>query len=429
LEILREKFKSYCHETGKKYVSDVEKASQPIEYIQGLFDLKQKYDAIVEKAFKGNPAFMKSLNEALEQCVNGFPRFSEFLSKFLDSMIRNIKTFDKKCEEDLERGMVFFRMLADKDVFENNYKIELSRRLLMNRDDIDGSLAAERFFITRLKLEQGHAFTSKIEGMLNDMKLSTRTMTDYGRHKTHGKKEKDISFGVSVLTTNFWPSFMLTSPNLPTELQKCCDSFEAFYADVYPGRKITWQSSIGGGVMNGTFPLGTYELHLSTYQIMILVLVNDDPNLVFKTIVEKTKVNEKDLKRNLLALYAGKYKVLLKTGDPKDITDNDVITINRLFKNDQSVVKISGSSGKDKESSSSDKQKVQTERNPQIDQAIIKSIKTSQKMSKLNLQAEVMLGLKTKFQVDPQDIMKRIDELVKKEMLRVEEGMIVYVSE
>jgi len=329
--------------------------------------------------------------------------------------------------------MVFFRMLADKDVFENNYKIELSRRLLMNRDDIEGSLAAERCFITRLKLEQGHAFTSKIEGMLNDMKLSTRTMTDYQRHKAHSKKEKDLSFGVSVLTTNFWPSFMLTSPNLPTELQKCCDSFEAFYADVYPGRKITWQSSIGGGVMNGIFPLGTYELHLSTYQIMILVLVNDDPNLVFKTIVEKTKVNEKDLKRNLLALYAGKYKVLLKTGDPKDITDNDVITINRLFKNDKAVVKISGSSSsKDKEtapSTSGDKDKLQQERIPQIDQAVIKIIKSKEKLSKINLQTEAMVLLKSRFQCDPQDIMKRIDELVKKEMLKIEDGMIVYVSE
>jgi hypothetical protein len=350
-------------------------------------------------------------------------------------MIRNIKSFDRKDEEDLERGMVFFRMLADKDVFENNYKIELSRRLLMNRDDIEGSLAAERFFINKLKAEQGHAFTSKIEGMLNDMRLSTRTMTEYERHKAHGKKEKDIKFGVNVLTTNFWPSFMLTSPNLPGHLQKCCDSFEAFYADAYPGRKITWQSSIGGGIVNALYPLGAYELHLSTYQIMIVMMVNEEPNLVFKTIVEKTKVNEKDLKRNLLSLYAGKYKVLLKTGDPKDITDNDVVTLNRLFKNDTTVVKISGagsgsSASKDSKSSTTES-KDATEKNPQIDAAIIKVMKAKGTVSRTALQGDILVALKSKYQLDPQEIMKRIDELVKKEMLSFDSktSTVTYVKE
>lgn len=436
LETLREKFKAYCHETGKKYVSDVEKASQPIEYIKGLFELKQKYDLIVEKSFRGNPNFMKSLNEAVEQCVNGFPRFSEFLSKFLDSMIRNIQTFDKKAEDDLERGMVFFRMLNDKDVFENNYKIELSRRLLPNRDDIDGSLQAEKFFITRLKLEQGHAFTSKIEGMLNDMKLSSKTMAEYQKSKKYSMKEKDINFVVNVLTTNFWPSFMLSSPNLPTEMQKCCDSFEAFYAEQYPGRKVTWQASIGSGVVQSLFPLGSYNLHLSTYQIMILMLVNEDPNLTFKTIVEKTKVNEKDLKRNLLALYAGKHKILLKSGDPKDITDNDVITINLLFKSDKTDVRIFGASTTKEGSSSSgssteEKEKLQSERLPQIDKSILKVMKLKEKYNRTQLQTDVLVDLKSRFQCDPQDILKRVDELVKQGMLahEKESNLITYLKE
>jgi hypothetical protein len=55
---------------------------------KGLFDLKVKYDTVIEKSFKGNSNFMKSLNDALEGCVNGFQRFSEFLSKFLDYMIK-----------------------------------------------------------------------------------------------------------------------------------------------------------------------------------------------------------------------------------------------------------------------------------------------------------------------------------------------------
>jgi hypothetical protein len=37
LEVLREKFKAYCHKTTLEYVSDVSRASKPIDYIQVLF--------------------------------------------------------------------------------------------------------------------------------------------------------------------------------------------------------------------------------------------------------------------------------------------------------------------------------------------------------------------------------------------------------
>eukprot|EP01080_Neovahlkampfia_damariscottae_P004140 gene4140-7450_t len=423
LEVLREKFKAYCNKTALDYVSDVSKASKPIEYIQGLFDLKVKYDTVIEKSFKGNANFMKSLNDALESCVNGFQRFSEFLSKFLDYMIKNVKKFDKKVEEDLERGMVFFRMLADKNVFENNYKSEMSKRLLLPRDDFESSLAAERYFITKLKLEEGYAFTAKIEGMLNDMKLSSKTGEQYKKHKAYKSKPQDIDFNVNILTTNSWPSFQLSNPVLPKELKSCVDSFEKFYSDSYSGRKITWQSTIGVGNVKGIFALGEYDMSCSTYQIMVLTLVNEDPNLTFKKILDSTQVNEKDMKRNIQALYAGKYKVLVKSGDQKDIKDDDVFTVNKYFKSDKSSFTIQFGSSSSSTSKSDD-----TEQIPIIDAAIVKEMKLKKKLNITKLQTDVMMSLKSS-KCDPKLIRKRIEELIKNDTISLDtedKSIVIY---
>jgi cullin 3 len=308
-------------------------------------------------------------------------------------------------------------MLADKNVFENNYKNEMSKRLLLPREDFESSLAAERYFITKLKMEEGHVFTSKIEGMLNDMALSSKTAEQFKKHKTYKSKPQDIDFNVNILTTNAWPSFQLSNPVLPKELKSCVDSFEKFYSESYSGRKITWQSTIGVGNVKGLFALGEYEMSCSTYQMMVLMLVNEDSNLTFKKILDATQVNEKDLKRNIQALYAGKYKVLDKSGSEKEIKDDDVFTVNKHFKSDKPSFTIQFSSSSSSSSSSSGSG---TEQIPQIDAAIVKQMKSKLRLNITKLQTDVMLDLQSKFKCDPKLIRKRIEELIQNETIQLD---------
>jgi cullin 3 len=71
----------------------------------------------------------------------------------------------------------------DKDVFENFYKQHLSRRLLSNRSVND---EFERSMIIKLKSECGYHFTSKLEGMFNDMKISKDSMEEFRKTKKVG---------------------------------------------------------------------------------------------------------------------------------------------------------------------------------------------------------------------------------------------------
>lgn len=76
----------------------------------------------------------------------------------------------------LDKVMMLFRYLQEKDVFEKYYKQHLAKRLLSGRTVSDD---AERMLLVKLKTECGYQFTSKLESMFTDIKTSRDTMLEY----------------------------------------------------------------------------------------------------------------------------------------------------------------------------------------------------------------------------------------------------------
>jgi cullin 3 len=83
---------------------------------------------------------------------------------------------DDEVDSVLDKTITLFRFITEKDSFERYYKSHLARRLLLNRSVSDD---AERGMLAKLKVECGFQFTKKMEGMFNDMKLSTDVMVSY----------------------------------------------------------------------------------------------------------------------------------------------------------------------------------------------------------------------------------------------------------
>lgn|SRR5690606_15276784 len=161
-------------------------------------------------------------------------------------------------------------------------------------------------------MECGYSYTSKIEGMFNDMRVSREVMSKFEKHKAFKLKNEKIDFYVHLLTAAFWPAYTLSNAVLVDDMQTCTKAYLTYYNETHSGRKITWQASLGGGIVTGKFPLGKYEIMVSTYQMIILMLMNNNKKMKYTEILEKTKIPEKDLKRNLLSLCAGKYKLIVK---------------------------------------------------------------------------------------------------------------------
>jgi cullin 3 len=220
LSTIRDVMTSHLRETGKHLVTDPERLKDPVEFVQRLLDEKDKYDNIITSAFNNDRTFQNALNSSFEYFINLNARSPEFISLFVDDKLR--KGLKGVTEEDVEvildKVMMLFRYLQEKDVFEKYYKQHLAKRLLSGKTVSDD---AERSLIVKLKTECGYQFTSKLEGMFTDMKTSQDTMQ--GFYASHPELGDGPTLVVQVLTTGSWPTQPGATSNLPAEMSALCD--------------------------------------------------------------------------------------------------------------------------------------------------------------------------------------------------------------
>lgn len=143
-------------------------------------------------------------------------RSPEYLSLFIDDKLKKgVKGLtEQEVETILDKAMVLFRFMQEKDVFERYYKQHLARRLLTNKSVSDDS---EKNMISKLKTECGCQFTSKLEGMFRDMSISNTTMDEFRQHlQATGVSLGGVDLTVRVLTTGYWPTQSATPKcNIP----------------------------------------------------------------------------------------------------------------------------------------------------------------------------------------------------------------------
>nr|GLL39211.1 cullin-3A-like isoform X1 [Ipomoea trifida]GMD49907.1 cullin-3A-like isoform X1 [Ipomoea batatas] len=419
LSLLRDVMTSHIREVGKQLVTDPEKLKDPVDFVQRLLDEKDKHDRIINKAFNNDKMFQNALNSSFEYFINLNPRSPEFISLFVDDNLR--KGLKGVSEEDVEilldKVMMLFRYLQEKDVFEKYYKQHLAKRLLSGKTISDD---AERSLIVKLKTECGYQFTSKLEGMFTDMKTSQDTMQ--GFNATMGGEIADgPTLAVQVLTTGSWPTQSVTPCNLPTEILGVCEKFRTYYLGTHTGRRLTWQTNMGTADLKATFGKGQkHELNVSTYQMCILMLFNNADRLSYKDIEQATEIPVSDLKRCLQSLACVKGKnVLRKEPMSKDIAEDDSFFFNEKFTSKFFKVKI-GTVVAQKESEpekQETRQRVEEDRKPQIEAAIVRIMKSRRVLDHNNIVAEVTKQLQSRFLPNPVVIKKRIESLIEREFL------------
>merc|ERR1719356_476552 len=173
-------------EAGRDILADPEKVKDPVSFISAILSLKHKYNQFVKDSFKESKEFQLTQKQAFESFLNKDTRTAQYLSLFVDDMFRKgLKgmSSDADIDHELEQVVTVFRFLQDKDVFENFYKQHLAKRLLTGRSAND---EAEKSMISKLKSECGHQYTSKLEGMFQDMKLSEDLIKRYKNSFTGG---------------------------------------------------------------------------------------------------------------------------------------------------------------------------------------------------------------------------------------------------
>jgi len=427
----------YIKEDGEALVKKENEDRAALRFVRALLVQQEQYEKIVSEAFQGDKEFKKALKEAFEHVVNMNDKVPHFLSLFVDDLMRervkkkgdvgnDVTSFD----EILDKVITVFRHIQDKDIFESYYKELLAKRLLQKKRNFDSdySIEMEERMISKLKVECGQQFTSKLEHMINDMNISADLMVKY-RSETRNNlasMPNMPALEVHVLTTGSWPYPLTPDCNVPAHISALCESYKTFYIDSYEGRKLTWQMNLGSAEIKVRFdePL---TLVVSSYQMLILLLFQNRNSLTFQTIADETQIPIPELKRHLISLAAPKYKVLRKDPKGKAIGPDHTFTFNNGFKSKIRRVRIPLISSRSTKTQAPTKtgeipREVQEDRKHLIEAAIVRIMKARKQMNNSNLVAEVIKQLKSRFNPKPANIKKRIEALLEREYIERDES-------
>lgn len=401
-----------------------------LKWVQDTIDLKDKSDALLEEAFAGDKTMQMAINEAFQSFINANTRSPEYLSLYIDEHLKKgTKTkSDEEIENALEKTIILFRFLHDKDKFERYYKVHLARRLLYGRSVSDD---AEKGMVSKLKVEMGFQFTQKLEGMFTDMRLSSESANQFRTFVQNNPCPFDLS--VNVLTASYWPQNIVASGSCtfgPT-LTAAQSVFEKYYASRHSGRRLTWQSGLGTADVRVRFKARSHDLNLSTQALVVLLLfegVKTDEQLAYLDIKTATNLSDPDLQRTLQSLACAKFRVLTKHPKGREVNTTDAFSFNEGFASPLARIKIMQVASKvenNKEREETQEQ-VDEERRHQVEACIVRVMKNRKTMTHNDLISEVAHQLSTRFTPSLNLIKKRIEGLIDREYLERTGDMATY---
>jgi hypothetical protein len=162
-----------------------------------------------------------------------------------------------------------------------------------------------------------------------------------------------------------------------------------------------------------------YELNVSTFQLVILLLFNDAETLTYGEILSATKIPTTEVKKNLLALTVKSktHEKLLVRNPEKTLDANTTFTVSNDFKSKLLKVKIVPVVLKEsKEQVKETQEKVDEERKWQLDATIVRIMKARKTLEHRDLVVDVTKQLQQRFMPAPDLIKKRIESLIEREV-------------
>ncbi len=449
LKNIQDALDNYAYKSGQRLIKDEEKTKDPVAFVDEILKMREKFEKIVIYSFEKDKVFERTLKTAFERFINEDSRCARYLSLYIDHLLKKkLKGMTEGAvDEQLDKVIVIFRYLSDKDVFENFYKQHLSKRMLSGRSISED---AERGMISKLKKECGYQFTQRMEGMFKDVHISKDILDQFRKSKYSNRSDKskksssssksksgNVDLEVKVLTSGFWPTPPVPQCNFPAKLSELAERFKMFYLENHSGRKLTWQCNMGTVDVRAIGFKKKHEFNVSTYQMCILDLYNKNNEYTFQDILDETQIPRDELKRHIISMSLSKFQILRKKPRDKGIKDTDVFAINFDFKSKMYRVRVplvtisSKSSGSSGGSSSKElhqiSKAVEQDRRHAIEASIVRVMKTRRTLDHNTLVAEVTKQLSSKFVPSPQHIKKRIESLIEREYLeRQREDRKVY---
>jgi cullin 1 len=384
------------------------------EFIKNLIALHLSFKRLISQSFRSQSIFERAVKKAFEVFMNKSickVSISEMLATYCDHLLKRTaaKMSDDQLEELLQQVVDVFEYITDKDYFAIVYKHKLSKRLLL---ESSASEDAEKSMISKLKLTCGTQFTSKMEGMMNDLHVAT----DLFRSFQETEQRLPVEFSVQVLTLGHWPASTTHDVPIPLPMTHCMAVFEDFYKTNKSKRLLKWVHSLGTVVLIGRFSGKTFDFVCSTYQAAVLCMFNSSRVLTFAEITSTMNIDAETSKKVLRTLMTSKYRLLTKDPPTKQFSDDDRYSAAEHFESNLHRIKLPLPLREEVQAA----ERAKEDRSNTIDASIVRIMKTRRTLSHLNLIQEVIQQLNL-FRPEVRDIKQRIEHLIDREFLRRDE--------
>ncbi|TBU61877.1 Cullin-domain-containing protein [Dichomitus squalens] len=430
LEPLRKRFEEHVKRAGLAAVhkligegSGAQGAPEvdPKAYVDALLEVHQKNSETVTRSFRGEAGFVASLDKACREFGNrnaatgtSTTKSPELLAKHADALLRKNNKMAE--EEDLEgalnKVMILFKYIDDKDVFQQFYTTKLSKRLIHG---VSASDEAEASMISKLKEACGFEYTNKLQRMFTDMSLSKDLTDNFKERMQQNHDDMDITFSIMVLGTNFWPlnppthDFIIPQDILPTYTR-----FSQYYQQKHSGRKLTWLWNYSKNELRTNYLNQKYILMTSSWQMAVLLQYNNNDTLSLDELINATAIS-KDILKQVLAVLV-KAKILINE-------ETEQYDLNPNFKSKKIRINLNTPIKAEQKAESTDVLKtVDEDRKYVIQATIVRIMKARKTMKNQALIQEVIQQISQRFTPKIPDIKKAIDHLLEKEYIERVEG-------
>ncbi|KAJ3219380.1 Cullin-2 [Dinochytrium kinnereticum] len=386
-------------------------SKEPKDFVDPLIELHSKYIDVCQKYFDNDPSFTASIDKGFKSIINAHPpsslgaSSSEVLAKYCDWLLKKTSKSqwsESDIETRLNRLVILFKYVDDKDVFQKFYSRLLAKRLIFASSVSDD---AESNMITRLKNACGFEYTAKLQRMFTDMALSG----DVNRHFTSDLAKKgtplSIDFSILVLTAGSWPlvNNVVFDVQLPSELEQAVSEFSKFYVSLHNGRRIA--------DVRVNFADRRYELNVSLHQLCLLRYFNDADAYDYSELMKLMRLSDAELRRVLKPLF----DIKILEFEPKSGESISNVSLNLKFSSKRTKIKVSASLQlESSQEAASTRKAVEDDRRFFVEAIIVRIMKSRKKIDHAMLIQDTIDHSKSRFTPSVTLVKKSIEGLIEK---------------
>jgi hypothetical protein len=384
-------FRYYCPYPGcqDKIADSIALTIKDIYGIDDLIDLHRRYKYITEDIDRS----------VYDRCLIEYSR----LINIKDITNDLLKYIDNMSEDNIEDIAMLCNLNNHQDIFQYRHKQRL--KLLLLKDNLkDNDL--EKKLILSFKDKR---YISILQRLFSDSETSILLNKEF-------KDVFNYPIEVKICSKNFWNMKPSEEISVSNTISKLKERYNRYYESKYTGRKLIWQMDIGEAEVEIVFKTKK-KLLVSTYQMIILELFNEEREISFKTFLDRCKIPRLELERHILSLAHPKLRILQKNPNRREIKDTDMFRINEDFDSKQNYIKVPLMKRR-KETSDEIKEReyLLKQRKMILETTLVKIMKTDKIIKHRDLMTRIFKNIDLK--VDQSDIKRGIERLIANEYIK-----------